>query len=78
MTEEEKDSSHDQLRSIIEDKMHSLYSKGNIDDSEIDFSNLYSLEINNYDNDSILKYHLRQKYIKWKIKWKIKKQLQTK
>ena len=53
LTEEEKDSSHDQLRSIIEDKMHSLYSKGNIDDSEIDFSNLYSLEIKNYDNASV-------------------------
>ncbi len=53
LTEEEKDSSHDQLRSIIEDKMHSLYSKGNIDDSEIDFYNLYSLEIKNYDNASV-------------------------
>ncbi|MDA9338639.1 tetratricopeptide repeat protein [Flavobacteriaceae bacterium] len=53
LIEEEKDSSHDQLRSIIEDKMHSLYSKGNIDDSEIDFSNLYSLEIKNYDNASV-------------------------
>ena len=53
LTEEEKDSSHDQLRSIIEDKMHSLYSKGNIDDSEYDFSYLYSLEIKNYDNASV-------------------------
>ena len=53
LTEEEKDSSHDQLRSIIEDKMHSLYSKGNIDDSEIDFSNLHTLEIKNYDNASV-------------------------
>jgi tetratricopeptide (TPR) repeat protein len=53
LTEEEKDSSHDQLKSIIEDKLNILYKKGDIYDSEYEFAGLQTLEIQNYDNASV-------------------------
>ena len=45
LSEEEMESS--EIESIIEEKMQSLYSQGDIGESEIEFHNLFSLEIEN-------------------------------
>ena len=47
-TEEELKSEN--IEQIIEEKMQSIYSKGDICESEIQFNNLFSIEIENYDN----------------------------
>ena len=47
LSEEEMESS--EIESIIEEKMQSLYSQGDIGESEIEFHNLFSLEIENYN-----------------------------
>ena len=47
LTDEELKS--EQIESIIEDKMQSIYSDGNIIESEIEFNSLFSLEIESYD-----------------------------